>query len=104
MVETPGLLVLCTGHLQGPSTAIPLEPPGPVSCWARYFIAPTARMRRTRLTSPSGRPRRSSRRAGRVLMDSCWGRYVAFVRDSAHDTVWVVKDPVGRLPWSRGAM
>ena len=35
---------------------------------------------------------------GRSLLDSYWGRYVGFVADASRRTVWVVKDPTGRLP------
>jgi len=35
---------------------------------------------------------------GRSLMDSCWGRYVAFITIASQQTVWIAKDPTGRLP------
>lgn len=97
VVETPGLLVLCTGHLQGPSTAYPLSHQAGVVLGTVFHRAnsPDA-THAPHFTERETQEILASR--GRVLMDSCWGRYVAFVRDSAHDTVWVVKDPVGRLP------
>ena len=38
------------------------------------------------------------RSAGRTLMDSYWGRFVAIVTNSDENVTWVVKDPTGRLP------
>jgi asparagine synthase (glutamine-hydrolysing) len=35
---------------------------------------------------------------GRVLLESYWGRYVAFITSANQRTTWVVKDPTGRLP------
>jgi asparagine synthase (glutamine-hydrolysing) len=35
---------------------------------------------------------------GRRLFDAFWGRYVAFLRDSAADTTWILRDPTGGLP------
>jgi asparagine synthase (glutamine-hydrolysing) len=35
---------------------------------------------------------------GRHLIDHYWGRYVAFLRDVATDTVWVLRDPTATLP------
>lgn len=36
--------------------------------------------------------------AGRALLESYWGRYVAFLRDSQHEKTWVLRDPTGALP------
>lgn len=40
---------------------------------------------------------------GRHLVDRYWGRYVAFFRDVASDTTWVLRDPTATLPchWMR---
>lgn len=38
---------------------------------------------------------------GRWLIDHAWGNYVAFGRDSADETRWVLKDPTGSLPCLR---
>src|SRR5690606_24889844 len=35
---------------------------------------------------------------GRQLIDDYWGRYVAFLRDSATRTTWILRDPTGGLP------
>jgi len=35
---------------------------------------------------------------GRSLLESYWGRYIGFVANRFRRTVWVVKDPTGRLP------
>ena len=35
---------------------------------------------------------------GRKLVDSYWGRYVAFLHDEASGTSWVLRDPSGGLP------
>jgi asparagine synthase (glutamine-hydrolysing) len=35
---------------------------------------------------------------GRSLVDLCWGRYVAFIRDRGSHTVHIVRDPTGGLP------
>ena len=35
---------------------------------------------------------------GRHLVDRYWGRYVAFLRDAASDTSWVLRDPTATLP------
>ena len=36
--------------------------------------------------------------AGRQLFEAYWGRYVAFVRDPAAHTTWILRDPTSTLP------
>ena len=38
------------------------------------------------------------RSGGRLLIQHCWGRYVALVRDPATRASWVLRDPSGGLP------
>jgi asparagine synthase (glutamine-hydrolysing) len=35
---------------------------------------------------------------GRKLVESYWGRYVAFLRDPTSHTTWILRDPTGSLP------
>ena len=39
----------------------------------------------------------------RSLVDSCWGRYVAFAHDAASGKSWVLRDPTGGMPCYRAS-
>lgn len=101
--DAPGLQVFCAGVRSGASQVHHVADLGGViigTLFARNRDLSAPTLDETLRFGPAqSRSFVSSR--GRWLIDHAWGNYVAFGRDGADDTRWVLKDPTGPLPCLR---
>ena len=102
-LDAPGMQVFCAGARKEPSQVHHVADAGGV-------VIGTLLTRNRDLSSPAldepvrfGPAQSKSFVAsrGRWLIDHAWGNYVAFGRDRADETQWVLKDPTGSLPCLR---
>jgi asparagine synthase (glutamine-hydrolysing) len=101
--RTVGLSVFCIDDRVGASTYCPLANEGGVVVGTLFRraekhcdISPGATRAISALNAPETYRILATR--GQHLITSYWGRYVAFLSDSQTSTLFVVKDPFGRLP------
>lgn len=99
-----GLRVFCRGIRAGSNDVVPLHGEGRGLVLGALFQrnadpldegpSPLARL-------DEERSKRIIYTRGRDLIESYWGRYVAFLRDPATRTQWIIRDPTGNLPCYR---
>ena len=98
-----GLRVFCIDSGSGALRAQPLPSEGGVVLGTLFErnrdIDDDSPARRATLTARSCEAILASQ--GRWLIESCWGNYVALLRDPSAGTVRVLKDPTGNLPCFR---
>jgi len=97
-LDEPGLVVFASGERPGSSECYPLQGSAGVVL-GKLFTRSTAG---DSVSAPPAFDANESAKvvatAGRHLIDAYWGRYVAFLRDAASRTAWVLRDPTAALP------
>lgn len=96
VVRRGGLAVYCAGIGPGTSRAYVLHERAGAILGALFHRGDAARPVNTALDEAASHTIIATR--GRALIESYWGRYVAFLSDSSTNTRWVLKDPTGRMP------
>ncbi len=97
-LDSNGVLVLDAGPNSGAGVGSPLRHAAGVvlgSVFTREIENPVAA---ARVVFDDGESSRIVATAGQRLFERCWGRYVAIVRNSVTDEVWVLRDPSGGFP------
>lgn len=98
--DSPGLRVLCAGEAGPPSRIHVLPREGGVVVGALFqrcdAESPAEVSKIATFDGQQGELILSS--GGRELVKSYWGNYVAFLRDEAGATRWIIKGPTGTLP------
>jgi len=95
----PGMQIFCAGEGRGASEATLLGNDAGVvlgTLFERGDPLDDGPARRPILTPEKSR--QIIRSEGRQLIETCWGRYVAFLLDPDSNRRWILKDPTGNLP------
>jgi asparagine synthase (glutamine-hydrolysing) len=98
--NTPGLQVLCTGHLTSALTAHLLARRSGVvlgTVFRGFSELGEIDLAREAIFTEEETDKILAT-GGRFLVEAYWGRYVAFINASPENMTWLLKDPTGRLP------
>jgi asparagine synthase (glutamine-hydrolysing) len=99
VLSADGLWVFCTRDRNAPATHNVLTPQAGVIVGTLFKRCTPSATAPAVFSASETRAILDSR--GARLIESYWGRYVAFLVDSATKRRWVLKDPTGRMPCFR---
>ena len=94
VLDVPGMLVYAGGFVAGATECCKLHgDAGAIlgTIFRRYPSAP--RVSHVGTAIDEGESNKIVNSNGRKLLESYWGRYVAFIHDIARHTTWVIQDP-----------
>jgi len=97
-LDSTGVLVLDAGSNAGASVSCPLRHSAGVVLGSVFGRDVENPLSAARVAFDDGESARIVATGGQHLFERYWGRYVAVVRNSASDEVWVLRDPSGGLP------
>lgn len=97
VMQAPGLVVYCTGMSRGALDAIALPGGVGVVLGTLFDQVPDNDDIPHTAQPAAAQARRILTTEGRELTERYWGRYVAFLRNSADNTTFVIRSPTGEL-------
>ncbi len=98
VLERNGLRVYCADVRQGSSEPYAIHGGAGVVLGKLFRSRRSAPSESASLQLPEDESRQIVASGGRRLIESYWGRYVAFIHDEASRTTRVLRDPSGSLP------